>query len=1117
MRLVLEKGTTLKTAFLTITGNSEMTSWVIIVQSISLNRAVQGSTDHTLHSAQFLLLFGDCLAVMSGKKEERGDTKQQAGSPESRKNPGTQETNTPETKQQAGSPESRKNPGTQETSTSKLLSGDSHAVMSGKKEERGDTKQQAGSPESKKNPGIQETNTPELLSGHSGTVMSGKKTEECGDTEQQAGSPVTSQTRKRGIHETNTPQASSSSSSDDQPKNQASSSSSSDDQRKNQVSKDQASSSSSSDNQPNQDSKNQDSSTGGTDGQVCQDGKINKNTDSQKASSSSNSDDQQKNQVSDGHASFSSSSDDQLKNQVSKDQASSSFSSDDLPKNQVSKYQAASSSSSDDQPKNQVSKHRASSSSSSNDQVSNNQVSKNRASSSSSFDVKPKEKVHKDQNTDTESDEKPQPPEPLGVAEFKIKVDWKETIPDKWEKKLEKAIQSWLLSLKINASVHKITLTSDTSCAMVQIKPQTAVETLKKYQEGKKTEKVKEMLKFKELKKEVDAWIYLDDVQLLTVSQTSTLEDNGAPSPKVNSSTSVTSAKLNSIEEVASNRAPNKNQTIDTAEKSLATFTLPLSLFWYMQHAFTKDMEHIQEQHGVSIDAEVSVSVKSTNSSSHSLSKASVDFQTLVQTCVESFTNASVNHNDMDSDAVKQAIHAIQKEDTKMMFTMSASSCLFYGPKKFTDIIKRCTTRLESQCNDKSSPVDVGNIYPQSRSSLDMDIKDLPAHLEMDKVYWDLMKLSYEEQLSQLETKYGVSFHEEKTQKNLIKVQARSKGGQHINLESIALRALTHLYQKLATAAVSCELKNSSDKTSVAPIVEKLQQQHYCVIAADAFSSWKLVGLPEHLGPAITDIEKTLKYVFNDKMKKLIGYSGDIPHARGIRRNQVPDYGPGAVGGAVQDERVNFIVQGEADTGFNEESKDNSRHDGKGAHAEEETCTICMDNFTDKEKLKCGHEFCRECIKMSMKALGSICPVCKEVFGKLEGNQPAGVMTVIQSRWHLPGYPDCGTIEISYNIPDGFQTEKHPNPGQRYQGAQRRAYLPDNHEGREVLALLDRAFKQKLIFTVGKSTTSGLDNVVTWNDIHHKTNTHGGPQGYGYPDPEYLKRVKDELKAKGIK
>ena len=112
----------------------------------------------------------------------------------------------------------------------------------------------------------------------------------------------------------------------------------------------------------------------------------------------------------------------------------------------------------------------------------------------------------------------------------------------------------------------------------------------------------------------------------------------------------------------------------------------------------------------------------------------------------------------------------------------------------------------------------------------------------------------------------------------------------------------------------------------------------------------------------------------------------------------------------------------------------------------------------------------------------------------------------------LPGYRGCGTIVINYYIPDGTQGPQHPNPGQRYTGTHRTAYLPDNQEGREVLKvlvlyrniitvmtslsvliqLLQKAWDAKLIFTIGMSHTTRLDNTVIWNDIHHKTNSHGG-------------------------
>ena len=45
------------------------------------------------------------------------------------------------------------------------------------------------------------------------------------------------------------------------------------------------------------------------------------------------------------------------------------------------------------------------------------------------------------------------------------------------------------------------------------------------------------------------------------------------------------------------------------------------------------------------------------------------------------------------------------------------------------------------------------------------------------------------------------------------------------------------------------------------------------------------------------------------------------------------------------------------------------------------------------------------------------------------------------------------------------------------------------------MQLLKKAFEARLTFTVGRSVTTGMDNTVVWNDIHHKTNSRhpGGP------------------------
>ena len=156
-------------------------------------------------------------------------------------------------------------------------------------------------------------------------------------------------------------------------------------------------------------------------------------------------------------------------------------------------------------------------------------------------------------------------------------------------------------------------------------------------------------------------------------------------------------------------------------------------------------------------------------------------------------------------------------------------------------------------------------------------------------------------------------------------------------------------------------------------------------------------------------------------------------------------------------------------------------------------CTICLDSMQEPRQLQCGHQFCSPCIDETVRHGHFLCPTCRQPFKPILGSQPAGgVMSESRSQSSLPGYPGCGTITISYTIPSGIQVVGHPNPGHPYSGTSRVAYLPDNADGNDVLRLLRRAFEARIIFTVGRSVTSGCDNMVTWNDIHHKTSTSGG-------------------------
>ncbi|GAB1603657.1 E3 ubiquitin-protein ligase DTX3L-like [Argonauta hians] len=185
--------------------------------------------------------------------------------------------------------------------------------------------------------------------------------------------------------------------------------------------------------------------------------------------------------------------------------------------------------------------------------------------------------------------------------------------------------------------------------------------------------------------------------------------------------------------------------------------------------------------------------------------------------------------------------------------------------------------------------------------------------------------------------------------------------------------------------------------------------------------------------------------------------------------------------------------------------------------SESNDCPICLCPITNAKTLPvCNHTFCQACIDHCFDTNGMSCPICQTIYGEITGNQPPSSMSTQEISSYLPGFDCSQAYKITYSIPGGIQSKDHPNPGQQYYGTNRTAYLPKTNQGTIVLKMLQLAFKRRLVFTVGKSRTTNLDNSVTWNDIHHKTSCIGGPSCFGYPDDNYLDRVTSELAAKGI-
>lgn len=210
--------------------------------------------------------------------------------------------------------------------------------------------------------------------------------------------------------------------------------------------------------------------------------------------------------------------------------------------------------------------------------------------------------------------------------------------------------------------------------------------------------------------------------------------------------------------------------------------------------------------------------------------------------------------------------------------------------------------------------------------------------------------------------------------------------------------------------------------------------------------------------------------------------------------------------------------------------------------APDEDCAICFEklcnisSFDDesensgqaqpssiKQLNQCKHAFHASCLQAMYNSgpkNGSLqCPTCKAIHGIKLGSQPAsGHMDIQHSHRSLPGHPDCGMITIVYDFRPGVQGPEHPNPGSRFsaRGFPRTCFLPDNQKGKKVLELLKKAWRRRLIFTIGTSSTTGEEDTVVWNEIHHKTEAFSNHMGHGYPDPNYLDNVLAELAAQGV-
>ncbi|XP_039096580.1 E3 ubiquitin-protein ligase DTX3L [Hyaena hyaena] len=513
------------------------------------------------------------------------------------------------------------------------------------------------------------------------------------------------------------------------------------------------------------------------------------------------------------------------------------------------------------------------------------------------------------------------------------------------------------------------------------------------------------------------------------------------------------------------------------AEAKSDPFEIPLPFFEYFQLICPDKIDSIQKRFGVEILIQQSsnlVYLDFTSNQSGDLKAAQDFFVREFQKTVGLLEQECVAF--ADSQQANKIKQELSQQFTKLLVKEKGGELILFGTQD--DIsAARYFFALKDSKSRVMGPVKIST--PRCMMN----------RTEVDTFQYKLLEAEILQEIPKIEKKYSTECdilgNPEKT---CILFKPKDK---ELDLSVHACASFIDAYQH-----VSCQLMREvvplkllgkarmhSPGTKFADDLRKKHPKVYFVLNQESLT---LIGLPDHLA-------KAKQYIFKRVgMSPLAGdkWNGDHETSMDVESNHAKTASP--------------TFQQSAGSGMSRVDK------------EEDICVICMDIMTNKEVLpKCKHAFCTPCINKAM-SYKPVCPVCQTSYGIQKGNQPEGTMIFTVVEGSLPGYESYGSIVIDYNMKGGIQTEKHPNPGKTYAGVQRTAYLPNNEEGNEVLRLLRRAFDQKLIFTVGESRVLGKSDVITWNDIHHKTSRFGGPQNFGYPDPDYLKRVKQELKDKGI-
>ncbi|NXI65091.1 DTX3L ligase, partial [Anseranas semipalmata] len=498
--------------------------------------------------------------------------------------------------------------------------------------------------------------------------------------------------------------------------------------------------------------------------------------------------------------------------------------------------------------------------------------------------------------------------------------------------------------------------------------------------------------------------------------------------------------------------------------EEMNTLIVPSALYEYFCHTCKDQIKELYERFGVHIrskdcyNGSTSICLIS-NASSASIQRANDFLTSAFQKSIEDVKQEKISVT--NSYELNETIMKLNARFRNLLAKQEENQLLLRGP---TNELLAAKKFLAEESENKQA---------EKNMKISSELYTYRNGIEVDASVFKLLETALRKEIEDIKENFDTVMEKKDSsdsQKMLIIFRPRTKVSDMFShaTESF-INAFQNAFAMLREKLISWKLSENQEKR-LNMLLDGKQLENLHVKLKKKEDKFILYGLPNHLDAAEKHILNLLTAEDSAETKYRTPLSSNLSNQEATGTSE-----------------KKYSGRQESNFSFKEQAKAKTEEDAN------EMCPICMERINNKEILtKCKHAFCKSCIKKAM-TYKQTCPVCNTVYGLMQGNQPEGIMSVQTIPSSLPGYPNCGTIVITYAMEGGIQTDNHPNPGKPYSATSRVAYLPKNKEGQEILQLLRRAFNQKLIFTVGQSHTTGAQGVITWNDIHHKTSVYGGP------------------------